>query len=91
MVYVDEPIWAFGNMTMCHLTAETEAELHAFAEQLGLKRKWFQPKSKPHYDICLSKRRLAIRYGAKEITIADRARKLREQRQSVKQGGGHAF
>lgn len=55
----------------CHMTADTEEELHAFAARLGLKRSWFQKKSERdyrwHYDIVPSKRAQAVRLGAQEI------------------------
>ena len=55
----------------CHLTADTEAELHAFAARLGLRRSWFQKKSdrdyRWHYDIVPSKRVQAVRLGAQEV------------------------
>lgn len=35
-----------------HLVADTVSELHNFAQQLGLKRCWFQTARKhPHYDV----------------------------------------
>lgn len=37
-----------------HLVSDDIDELHAFAEQLGLKRCWFQNKknkNQPHYDL----------------------------------------
>lgn len=55
----------------CHLTADTEEELHAFAARLGLRRSWFQKKSdrdyRWHYDIVPSKRAQAVRLGAQEV------------------------
>lgn len=68
-VYVDSPVHQFGRMVMCHLVADTIEELHAMADKIGVARKWFQHQSRfPHYDICKTKRALAVRYGAKEIT-----------------------
>jgi uncharacterized protein YerC len=52
-------------MTMCHMIADTEAELHAMADRIGVARRWHQGD---HYDICLSKRALAVAAGAREIT-----------------------
>lgn len=53
----------------CHLIADTEEELHAFAQRLGLKRVWAQyNRHGCHYDMIPSKRALAIKYGAQEIT-----------------------
>lgn len=55
----------------CHLTADTETELHAFAARLGLKRSWYQKKGERdyrwHYDITPPKRAQAVKLGAVEI------------------------
>ncbi|MFF7153120.1 DUF4031 domain-containing protein [Streptomyces sp. NPDC008139] len=55
----------------CHLTADTESELHAFAGRLGLKRSWYQRKGPDdyrwHYDITPPKRARALRLGAREV------------------------
>lgn len=83
-VYVDKAQNQFRRMVMCHMLADTLDELHAMAARLGLKREWFQSKSTPHYDVCLSKRRLAVKLGAVEIDrrkVVELARKLREEGQ----------
>lgn len=64
-VYVDDMRAPFGRMIMCHMVADTDDELHAMANKIGVARKWFQ---RDHYDIALSKRTLAIAEGAKLIT-----------------------
>lgn len=55
----------------CHLTGDTEGELHAFVGRLGLKRSWYQRKGPQdyrwHYDITPPKRARAIELGAVEI------------------------
>ena len=66
-VYVDEAVWPFGRMMMCHMLADTEEELHAMASRIGIKRQWFQNDKYPHYDICKSKRAEAVSFGAIEI------------------------
>lgn len=67
-VYVDDAQIPYGRMKMSHLVADSLEELHAMAELLGLRR-WFQARASfPHYDICLSKREMAIELGAKPIT-----------------------
>lgn len=66
-VYIDNSKNGFGRMRMCHMMADTLDELHAMAARLGLRRAWFQPKSSPHYDVCQSKRALAVQYGAIEV------------------------
>lgn len=60
-----------------HLFSDTsDEELHAFAEQIGLSRSWFQKADDPiqlrrHYDVTESKRRAAVAAGATEITWRD--------------------
>ena len=68
-VYVDNMRAPFGRMTMCHMLADTDDELHAMADKIGVARRWHQKAgtSHSHYDICLSKRALAVRAGALEI------------------------
>lgn len=70
-VYVDNMRAPYGRLIMCHMIADTDEELHAMADRIGVARKWHQapPKaSSSHYDICLSKRALAVAAGAVEIT-----------------------
>jgi len=42
MVYMDN---------IGHLVADSEQELHLFAQKLGLKREYYQNKRWPHYDL----------------------------------------
>lgn len=67
-VYVDQEQNRLGRMIMCHMFADTLAELHAMADQLGMQREWFQLFSFPHYDVALGRRALALRLGATEVT-----------------------
>jgi hypothetical protein len=70
-VYVDDMKAGYGRMKMCHMLADTDEELHAMADRIGVARKWHQkpPKaSDSHYDIALGKRALAVAAGAVEIT-----------------------
>lgn len=69
-VYVDDMKAGFGRMIMCHMIADTDEELHAMADRIGVARKWFQKPGTAtrHYDIALSKRALAVQAGAMEIT-----------------------
>lgn len=67
-VYVDNMRAKYGRMIMCHMMADTAMELHTMAKRIGVKKKWFQKTRYPHYDICLAKKQLAIKYGAVEIT-----------------------
>jgi hypothetical protein len=76
-VYVDDSRNPFGNMFMCHMMADSLEELHKFAKKVGLKRQYFQSSRFPHYDLCLSKRALALRLGATSCTTRDLVRRYR--------------
>lgn len=70
-VYVDDMRAPFGRLIMCHMIATDDFELHQMAEVIGVARKWHQAPPKAlhsHYDIALSKRRLAVEQGAVQIT-----------------------
>jgi hypothetical protein len=73
-VYVDDmyriPMGRFGRMKMSHMVGDTEEELHAMADKIGLKRKWYQGD---HYDVSMSTRAKAVAAGAKEITLRELA------------------
>jgi hypothetical protein len=86
-VYVDDGFvegdwesWTGGG----HMQADTIEELHAMAEQLGLRRSWFQSKpDKPwhdHYDLTRSKRNQAIRLGAVSLTWREAVKRNRTVR-----------
>ena len=72
-VYVDEAVWPFGRMMMCHMVADSRAELDAMADKIGVARKWIQypGSNREHYDICKSKRALAVKHGAREVSATD--------------------
>lgn len=85
-VYVDDARLAFGRMKMCHMLADTDEELHAMADAIGVQRRWWQnPEtmrvSGSHYDIALSKRAAAIKLGAIEVT--DRQASSMNRRRAV--------
>ncbi|MGD9891807.1 MAG: DUF4031 domain-containing protein [Dehalococcoidia bacterium] len=71
----------------CHLTADTDAELHAFAQRLGLRRSWFQHKPeapwKDHYDLTKGKRAEAVRLGAIEIDIHEAYEQMKAKRRAT--------
>jgi hypothetical protein len=69
-VYVDNPIWPFRGMMMCHMVADTPDELHEMADRIGMHRKWFQSIAKarrPHYGLPEPRRALALQFGAIEV------------------------
>jgi uncharacterized protein DUF4031 len=81
-VYVDrirDYGWRRG--PSCHMIADSIEELITFAESIGLRAEWFQPKSSPHFDLTVEFRHLAVRHGAVEIDQRQLVRKLREIRE----------
>lgn len=90
-VYVDNATHPLGRMkthalarsaSVCHMIADTLDELHVMAERVGMKREWFQNHDTPHYDLSLSKRALAVQYGAIEISSRQLVQLIREWRAS---------
>jgi hypothetical protein len=87
-----------------HLFADTQEELHQFAEKLGLRRSYFQPgqpqgNGSPaphwHYDLTVGKRQQAIRLGARPVTSREsieiiRARETRNEQARVADQASHA-
>lgn len=82
-VYVDNMRTGYRQMVMCHMLADSESELHTMADQIGIKRQWYQGD---HYDICLSKRTLALKAGAIEITARQAAAMRRRRRETASLG-----
>ncbi len=87
-VYVDDPIWPFGRMLMCHMLADSRDELDAMADRIGVSRKWIQyaDTAEEHYDICKSKRALAVAAGAIEITRQQFVELWKAKRQAALEG-----
>lgn len=74
MVYIDSYNAPYRGMIMCHMASPNIEELHNMADAIGINRKWFQDVGKgtsfyhPHYDVCKSKKLLAIKLGATEVS-----------------------
>ena len=81
-VYVDNMRARFGRMVMSHMIADTDDELLAMADKIGVARRWHQCPGtyKSHFDISLSKRSLAILAGAVQISAAEMGRKILSRR-----------
>ena len=92
-VYVDDLMAVLPNAKWrwdraCHLIADTPAELHHFAGNLGLRRQWFQADSVlPHYDLTAGKRLAALKLGAEQIGRREFVARLREFREVLQRGG----
>ena len=63
-VYVDNYGARYGRIVMSHMMAGSMADI------IGVQRKWIQYQGtyKEHFDVCQSKRKLAIQAGAKEVS-----------------------
>jgi hypothetical protein len=77
-----------------HLTADTPDELHTFAQQLGLRRDWYQEKCKHgrcapcphwHYDVTDTKRQKAIDAGAKPIDLREMGALMSTRRAAMRE------
>lgn len=73
-VYVDDMEAPYGRMKMCHMYADTHEELMDMVVRIGVDKKWIQYPGHPvkeHFDICKSKKVLALAYGAIATTWRD--------------------
>jgi len=69
------------------LTADTEDELHPFAQKLGLNRQLYRPRTVGglevplvgHYDLSEAERNRAIAGGAQPLTTREHAKLLKER------------
>lgn len=80
-VYVDDYFAQFSRMQMSHLIADSHDELLSFIDRIGVQRKWIQKQGthQEHFDVCKSKRLLAIDAGAIQLTPKQLVVKMREK------------
>lgn len=68
-VYVDDAGVTRRGRIWHHMTADSIAEMHAFAANLGIKRCWYHRASRhPHYDVTHHQREAALRSGAVAVS-----------------------
>lgn len=85
-IYVDplvsvDPAPGFPGQECCHLIGDQARELHAFANQLQLKLRWFKSRGAlGYYKLTPGKRRQALRLGALEIDGAEFKRRQQAAR-----------
>lgn len=81
-VYVDDGRIPYRGMLMCHMMADSSSELLDMADRIGVRRRWIQYPGTPkeHFDICLSKRAIAVKSGAKEMTGREMVNLMRKKR-----------
>lgn len=66
-VYVDNAKHPYRGMLMAHMWADSERELLVMVDKIRVERRHIQKPPKAawlHFDICQSKRALAIQFGA---------------------------
>jgi len=85
-VYVDHARIPYGRMLMSHMLADTREELLAMARRIGIAERWMQKRGTPseHFDICDSKRALALRHGAEAVTSRQIVEIIRAKRKAAK-------
>ncbi len=75
MILVDQPIWHAHGRRWSHLVSDTDhAELHAFADALGLPRRAFH---RDHYDLPADLVDDAVAAGATPVSARELVRRLR--------------
>lgn len=92
-VYVDKlERWGWKmrgrEVASCHMFTDSLdiEELHAFAQQLGMRREWFQPhRVAPHYDLTPRRREVAVALGAHEVGRREASQLWRIRREAVAQ------
>jgi hypothetical protein len=77
----------FGRMSMSHMIADSTEELFEMVDGIGVARKWIQFQGTPreHFDICLSKKKLAIKNGAIEIPMRELAKIIHDRKAKANQ------
>jgi hypothetical protein len=85
-VYVDDmnrtALGRYRGIQMCHMIADSTEELLAMVDRIGVQRRWIQHAGtdREHFDIAQTKRALAVRAGAQEITMRELGRIIRAKR-----------
>lgn len=75
MILVDPPTWPGWGRTWSHLVSVSSiAELHAFAEQVGIPRRLFD---EDHYDVPVERYDEVVAAGAVEVSGGELIRRLR--------------
>lgn len=74
VIYVDRPVWPARGRYWSHLVSDVSfAELHAFAELMGLPERGFH---RDHYDLPAERVQVAIWLGAVSVPSKEIVRRL---------------
>lgn len=81
-VYVDNARLIYGRMKMCHMIADTTDDLLNMVDAIGIDRKWIQKSGThhEHFDICMTKRKMAVSLGAIEVSNSEIGRIMLKRR-----------
>jgi hypothetical protein len=85
-VYVDDAKHPYRGMKMCHMVADSQGELLDMAVAIGFTEeqawRWLQHPGteREHFDICQSKKALAVKAGAVSITQRELGHRLLAKR-----------
>lgn len=74
MVYVDNMNVKNGDWIQCNMVADTDDELLVLGEKCGLRKEWVKSgmyRDRLHFEVAQSKKKLAIKQGAKEISMVE--------------------
>jgi hypothetical protein len=84
VILVDPAVWPWRDRRWAHLVSdESLAELHAFADRLGLPRRAFQGD---HYDIPAELREDALALGASPVSARELVQRLKQSGLRRKRG-----
>lgn len=69
-VFVNRPALSWRSGSVSQLTADHEGELHDFAQELGLGRRWCQSErgGRLHYNLPANLHRQALELGARRAS-----------------------
>jgi hypothetical protein len=86
-VYVDATRHKFGRMVMCHMMADTTAELLAMVDRIGIDRRHIQDAGteREHFDISKTRRELAVAYGAVEVHHRELGKLIQKRREAMRE------
>lgn len=80
-VYVDDKQIPYGRMKMCHVGADSKEELLEMMTKIGIDHKYIQQEGnwREHFDISQAKKKLAVKFGAIEVSSKELIRLLRDK------------
>jgi hypothetical protein len=86
-VYVDEAKYPYGRMLMCHMVADTNAELLRMAEAIGVDKRHIQKAGTAyeHFDVSKGARAKAVNLGAIEVSSRDIGRMVLRRKALTKE------